>query len=239
MRVGEALFLSRFETTRWSLILAAGGEADESGRSLQTLCCAYRAPVLAYLRHTVNRDEDAEELTQAFFMYFLEQRVHDTADPERGRFRHYLLGAVRHFVSTQRREARALKRGGNSHMLDDSALDQLPSDAPDTDPESEFDRQWALTLIARALTQLEREARAAGKADWFVALRDFIVETPDEADYQRLAEKLGMRRNTLAVAVHRLRQRLSELVDKEMSETVASEHDIALEQETLASALRR
>lgn len=124
-------------------------------------------------------------------------------------------------------------------MLDDSALDQLPSDAPDTDPESEFDRQWALTLIARALTQLEREARAAGKADWFVALRDFIVETPDEADYQRLAEKLGMRRNTLAVAVHRLRQRLSELVDEEMSETVASEHDIALEQEALASALRR
>lgn len=233
------LFLSRFETTRWSLILAAGGDADEGRRSLQALCCAYRTPVLAYLRQMVNRDEDAEELTQAFFTYFLEQRVHDTADPARGRFRHYLRGAVRHFVSTQRRDARALKRGGNSQRLDDSVLDQLPSDAPDSDPESEFDRQWALTLIARALTRLESEADAAGKAEWFVALRDFIVEQPDEADYQRMAEKLGMRRNTLAVAVHRLRQRLSELVDEEMNDTVASEDDIAVEQDTLASALRR
>ena len=231
--------MSRFETTRWSLILAAGAEADEGRRSLQALCCAYRAPVLAYLRQTVNRDEDAEELTQAFFTYFLEQRVHDTADPARGRFRHYLRGAVRNFVSTQRRDARALKRGGNSLMLDDSALDQLPSEAPDSDPEFEFDRQWALTLIARALTRLESEARSAGKGDWFLALRDFIVESPDEADYLRLAERLGMRRNTLAVAVHRLRQRLSELVDEEMSETVASEGDIAIEQETLASALRK
>lgn len=233
------LFLSRFETTRWSLILSAGQEADEGRQSLQSLCCAYRAPVLAYLRQLVNRDEDAEELTQAFFTYFLEQRVHDTADPARGRFRHYLRGAVRHFVSSQRREARTLKRGGNSHKLDDRALDQLVNEAPDSDPEFEFDRQWALTLIARALTRLEEEARAAGKAEWFVALRDFIVEQPDESDYQRMAEKLGMRRNTLAVAVHRLRQRLAELVDEEMSETVASEQDIAMEQEALASALRR
>ena len=219
--------------------MSAGGEADEGRRSLQALCSAYRAPVLAYLRQMVNRDEDAEELTQAFFAYFLEQRFHDGADPERGRFRHYLRGAVRHFVSTQRRDARALKRGGNSHMLDHSVLDELPSDALDSDPELEFDRQWALTLIARALTRLESEARVAGKAEWFVALRDFIVEAPDEADFQHLAEKLQMRRNTVAVAVHRLRQRLSELVDEEMSETVASEDDIAIEQETLASALRR
>ncbi len=231
--------MSRFETTRWSLILAAGGEAGEGRQSLESLCRAYRAPVLSYLRQLVNRDEDAEELTQAFFAYFLEQRVHDTADPQRGRFRNYLRGAVHHFVSAQRRDARALKRGGNQHMLDDSALEHVPSTTPDSDPEAEFDRQWALTLIARALTRLEGEARAAGKGEWFIALRDFIVESPDEADYQRLAEKLGIRRNTLAVAVHRLRQRLSELVDEEMSDTVASEDDIAIEQETLASALRR
>ncbi len=231
--------MSRFETTRWSLILAAGGEAAEGRRSLQALCCAYRAPVLAYLRQLVNRDEDAEELTQAFFAYFLEQRVHDTADPERGRFRHYLRGAVRNFISAQRRDTRALKRGGNSHMLNDSVLEELACEGAGSNPEAEFDRQWALTLIARALTRLESEASAAGKADWFVALRDFIVEPPDEADYQRLAEKLQMRRNTVAVAVHRLRQRLSELVDDEMNDTVASEDDIAIEQETLASALRR
>ena len=231
--------MSRFETTRWSLIISAGGEAGDGRQSLQALCCAYRAPVLAYLRQMVNRDEDAEELTQAFFAYFLEQRVHRTVDPDRGRFRHYLCGAVRHFISAQRRDARALKRGGNSHRLNDSVLDELACEGIDSNPEAEFDRQWALTLIARALIRLESEARVAGKGEWFLALRDFIVEQPDEMDYQRLAEKLQMRRNTVAVAVHRLRQRLSELVDEEMSETVASEDDIAIEQEALRSALRR
>lgn len=231
--------MSRFETTRWSLILAAAGEAKESRQSLQALCCAYRAPVLAYLRQIVDRDEDAEELTQAFFTYFLEQRVQNTADPQRGRFRHYLRGAVRHFVSTRRRSARAQKRGGTSQMLDDSVVEHLASDAPGTDPEIEFDRQWALTLIARALVRLESEAQAAGRKEWFLALRDFIVEPPDNADYLRLAEKLGVRRNTLAVAVHRLRQRLSQLVDEEMTDTVADVGDVADEQEALANALRR
>ncbi len=231
--------MSGFATTRWSLILAADGDQPDSPRSMEVLCLAYRAPVLAYLRHTVDRDEDAEELTQAFFAHFLEQRVHHNADPERGRFRNYLRGAVRHFVSTQRRGARALKRGGSAEMLGESALDMLADGDSQTDPEVEFDRQWALTLITRALSRLEREAQAAGKADWFAALRDFIVESPEESDYLRLATQLGMRRNTLAVAVHRLRQRLSELVDDEMGDTVASEADIAVEQDALSSALRR
>ena len=230
--------MSGFATTRWSLILAADGEQPDTRRSIEALCLAYRAPVLAYLRHTVDRDEDAEELTQAFFAYFLEQRVHHKADPERGRFRNYLRGAVRHFVSTQRRNARVLKRGGHAEMLGQDALDELADGNSQTDPEAEFDRHWALTLITRALARLESEAQAAGKGDWFAALRDFIVESPDESDYLRLAAQLDMRRNTLAVAVHRLRQRLSELVDEEMGETVASEADIAVEQRALASALR-
>lgn len=230
--------MSRFETTSWSLILAAGDDAIVGRRSLEALCRAYRAPVLAYLRQTVDRDEDAEELTQAFFAYFLEQRVHDGADPERGRFRNYLRGAVRHFVSVQRRDARTLKRGGNAHMVDENVLQFIPTDSSRGDPEIEFDRQWALTLLTRALRRLESEAHAAGKADWFATLRDYITDLPDESDYLRLATELGMRRNTVAVAVHRLRQRLSELVDDEMNDTVASEADIAIEQDVIAGALR-
>lgn len=231
--------MSGFATTRWSLILAADGDDFDGGQSMAALCTAYRAPVLAYLRHTVDRDEDAEELTQAFFAYFLEQGVHQNADPERGRFRNYLRGAVRHFVSTQRRNARALKRGGGARIVAESALDNFAEVQSHGDPETEFDRQWALTLITRALSRLESEAQSAGKGDWFAALRDFIVESPEESDYLRLAAQLGMRRNTLAVAVHRLRQRLSELVDDEMGETVASESDIAVEQVALSKALRR
>lgn len=230
--------MSRFATTSWSLILAASGDAAIGRRSLEALCLAYRAPVLAYLRQTVDRDEDAEELTQAFFAYFLEQRVHDGADPERGRFRNYLRGAVRHFVSTHRRDARTLKRGGNTQKVDENVLEFVPSDSSRCDPETEFDRQWALTLLTRALQRLESEAQAAGKANWFAKLRDYITESPDESDYQRLAAELGMRRNTVAVAVHRLRQRLSELVDDEMNDTVASEADIEIEQDVMAGALR-
>ncbi len=228
-----------FATTRWSLILAANADAPDGRRSMEALCLAYRAPVLAYLRHTVDRDEDAEELTQAFFAYFLEQGVHHNADPGRGRFRNYLRGAVRHFVSTQRQGSRALKRGGSVEMLGENALERLVDGDSQADPEAEFDRQWALTLIMRALSRLEREAHAAGKADWFATLRDYIVESPDESDYLRLAAQLDMRRNTIAVAVHRLRQRLSELVDDVMEDTVASEADIAIEQSALSSALCR
>ncbi len=231
--------MSRFATTRWSLIRAAGSDALGGRRSLEELCRAYRAPVLAYLRATVDRDEDAEELTQAFFVYFLEQRVHDAADPGCGRFRNYLLGAVRHFISTQRRNARAIKRGGNVHMIGDAVLDTVPADSPRSDPAAEFDRQWALALVTHALARLQSEARAAGKGEWFDMLRDFISEAPDESDYLQLAEKLGMRRNTVAVAVHRLRQRLSELVNEEMSETVESEADMAVEQDAMSGALRR
>ncbi len=231
--------MSRFTTTRWSLILAAGNNAADQRSSLDALCRAYRAPVLAYLLQTVDRNEDAEELTQAFFAYFLEQRVHASADPARGRFRNYLCGAVRHFVSMQRRNARTLKRGGNMQLLRDDALAAIATSDSHSDPEIEFDRQWALTLITRALARLESEARMAGKEILFAKLRDFITEPPDETDYLRLATELGMRRNTLAVAVHRLRQRLAELVDDEMSETVVSDEDIAAEQNALANALRR
>lgn len=231
--------MSRFATTRWSLIRAAGSDEVGGRRSLEELCRAYRSPVLGYLRATVDRDEDADELTQSFFVYFLEQRVHHAVDPEYGRFRNYLLGAVRHFVSTHRRKARTLKRGGNVQVIGDAILETMPADSLRSDPAAEFDRQWALALVTRALARLQSEARAAGKGEWFEMLRDFISEAPDESDYLQLSEKLGMRRNTVAVAVHRLRQRLSELVNDEMSETVESEADMAVEQDALSGALRR
>lgn len=229
--------MNRFATTRWSLILAAS-DASTAGPSLDALCRAYRAPVLAYLRSAAERGEDAEEQAQAFFTYFLEQRVYGQADPDRGRFRSYLLGAVRNFVSSQRRGARALKRGGGVADLGDEVLDSVTQDHPGDDPEAAFERQWALTLIARALTRLEAEAVAAGKGAWYAQLRDFITEAPDDADYERLAAALDVRRNTLAVAVHRLRQRLGELVQEELADTVASAADVDAEQRMLAAALR-
>lgn len=229
--------MSGFVTTHWSLILHADDEAA-GRRSLEALCTAYRGPVLAYLRHAARAGEDAEDLTQAFFAYFLERRVHASADPSRGRFRSYLLGTIRHFLSTQRRQHAALKRGGDLADAGSDALDALADERAEADPEQVFEREWALTVLTRALDRLQREAALAGKEAWFLQLRECLVSAPGEADYAFLAETLGVRRNTLAVAVHRLRQRLDELVREELADTVAGEADILAEQRDLGAFLR-
>lgn len=230
--------MSGFETTRWSLVLHAGNDDAQGRRSLEALCAAYRAPVHAFVRHTTGSSHDAEDLTQAFFAYFLERRVHASADPERGRFRSYLLGAVRNFLSTQRRQRVALKRGGDLADAGSDALDALTDERAEADPEQVFEREWALTVLTRALDRLQTEARIAGKETWFLQLRESLVSPPGETDYAQLAETLGARRNTLAVAVHRLRQRLDELVREELADTVAGTAEILAEQRDLGAFLR-
>lgn len=212
--------MSRFETTRWSLVLSAGGEAADARQALETLCRTYRAPVLAYIRRHVQRADAAEDLAQAFFLEFLEHAWHTRADPARGRFRAYLLTAVKRFLVDQQVNANRLKRGGGLHFeaLGGVGAEQL---AGGIDPESAFERDWAMATLDAALARLREEAEAAGKLALFDHLREFITERPADADYERAAAALNMRRNTLAVAVHRLRHRLRELVRAEIGETTA------------------
>ena len=216
----------RFHTTSWSLILRAGAGGAGAGAALDALCRTYRPPVLAYARAHVRAQGEAEDLTQAFFAYLLEQRLAARADPERGRFRAFLLTALKHFLAGQYARATAQCRGGGVEVL---TLDEV--EPPDDDgPEQAFEREWAQTVLREALARLHAEAQRADKEALFQRLRPFLLELPGEDEYAAIAAELGLRPNTLAVAVHRLRARLQDLVRAVVADTVSdrSEEDAEL-----------
>jgi RNA polymerase sigma-70 factor (ECF subfamily) len=193
------------------------------------LCRTYRPPVLAYIKHHVGHAETAEDLAQLFFTHFLEHAYHADADPARGRFRALLLTALKRFLIDVRCEAHAVKRGGRVQFrsfeqgsIDGDAFECI---ADADNPERAFERNWAIALIDAAMQRLRQEIIRAGKLELFDRLQEFLVERPDEADYARVAATLNLRRNTLAVTVHRLRRRLDQLIRDELAQTTATELD--------------
>lgn len=206
----------RFHTTRWSVVVNAGGEGANARDALADLCRLYRPPVLAYVRARF-REPDAEDVTQAFFAHILERRLPARADRERGRFRSYLLTSLKHFLAGERERAGALRRGGGLTAVSDSAL-ELVADT-ELGPEQAFEREWARTVLRDAIEQLESETARAGRAELFARLRPFLVDDPDEGDYDEIAQAMSVRRNTVAVAVHRLRARLQEIVREIVADT--------------------
>lgn len=224
---------------QWSVILGARGDSAEARAALDALCRAYRAPVLAFIRHHGYGADLAEDLTQAFFTRFLEHAWHTHADPARGSFRAFLLTAVRRFLINAEEEGHAIKRGGNLQFesIDGSeaALEKIASS--DATPERAFERAWAWAIIELALRRLRDEAAEAGKVELFDRLRDFLIEPPDDADYAQVAATLKQRRNTVAVAVHRLRQRLRELVGEELAAITVDGSDLEDEFRQLRTAL--
>jgi RNA polymerase sigma factor (sigma-70 family) len=219
--------LSHFDTTHWSVILEGRRGPDQARAALAEICSAYRRPVFAYLRGRGYAPTDADDLTQEFFARFVEHRWDQKADPQRGRFRSYLLSALHHFLSNQLASQRAYKRGGDLQRV---ALDDVaPAVADGESPEQAFNRNWMLTVLDHAMRRLEHEASALGKDAVFRRLADYLVEAPDAADYRQVAVELGMRANTVAVYVHRLRQRLRQLVREELARTVGDPADVEVE----------
>lgn len=216
--------MSGFQDTRWSLIAAARGHPQHARQALEQLCRAYRPPVLAYLRRSGLNVEAAEDLTQAFFVHFLERGWYADADPQRGRFRSLLLTALRRFVIDQRLHESARKR--SAPQVGDDALDRIADE--DETPDAAFTRAWLGTVIGHAMNRLQDEWTSAGKREQFEQLAP-LLEHADPRELQALAASTGTRSNTLAVQVHRMRQRLRELVRQEMLQTVGSRE--ALEQE--------
>jgi RNA polymerase sigma-70 factor (ECF subfamily) len=225
--------MSGFDTTRWSLVVRARGEGEEARSALEALCRAYRPPVLAYIRRHGYAGDAAEDLTQAFFARFLERASYGSAEPERGRFRTFLLTAVQRFLINEADAVRTEKRGGRIHLqpLDDAGVPD------DETPERAFERTWAFVVLENALRRLRAEADEAGKRDQFDRLRGFLVEPPDKTEYGQIAAELGMRGNTLAVIVHRLRRRLQTLVRETLAETTADGNAFDTELRELRVAL--
>ncbi|HEY2394970.1 MAG TPA: hypothetical protein VGH81_03175 [Rudaea sp.] len=233
--------MSRFDTTHWSIVARARGDSRDARAALESLCRAYRPPVLAYIRGRGYAPDVAEDLAQTFFERFVEDAYQTVADPERGRFRAFLLTALKRFLINADAEAHAIKRGGAVRMAvltDDqpSVTDWMVDSAS---PERAFERDWALAVLDTAMRRLRGEAEEAGKTQMFDFLHEFLTERPDEKDYARAAEALNLRRNTLAVAVHRLRHRLRELVREEIAQTTVGRAELEAELRELRATLAK
>ena len=235
---------SPFAPTRWTLILRARGETPDARAALGELCEAYYQPVLRFLRRE-GRDEDAaREFTQEFFARVLARGGFDEADPERGRFRSYLLGALKHFLADQRKHEQRLKRGGGiaAESLDASGLDDEPgswqiADPSSPAPEALFDHEWALALIARALAVIEKEFAAAGKPDQFDTLKPWLMGEAPSMSQADAARRLRLSEGALKVGIHRLRKRFRDAVRAEISQTLRDPSLVDEELRHLISAL--
>jgi RNA polymerase sigma-70 factor (ECF subfamily) len=220
-----------FDTTEWSLVLAAGarGTAD-SERALARLCQAYWPALYAYARRRVRQIAEAQDLTQAFFERLLAKNFLAQATPERGRFRAFLITAFKHFLANEWAKAKALKRGGaHEHLsLDFAAQDVTWSEpADEVTPERLYERKWAMTVLSQVMSRLAREMERAGKGRQFEALKEFIGGT--NVPYAAAAAQLGMSEPAARMAASRLRNRYGELLREEIAQTVAAPEDIGAE----------
>jgi len=225
--------MSMFRTTRWSLIAAARDTPSRARDALEQLCQTYRPPVLAYIRHS-GYGHDAEDLTQTFFLRFIERGWYAEADPRRGSFRALMLTALRHFLSDQYERAGALKRGGRA-VESESPLGLIADDGES--PEDAFMKAWLGTVLAHAMQRLEEEWTDAGKLDQFKQLAPLLLERAEGDELRAIASANGLRTNTLAVQVHRMRQRLRQLVRLELLQTVGSPEALERELAELRGAL--
>jgi len=233
----------QFHTTHWSLVVAAAGsEGEATQAALGDLCQAYWYPVYAFIRRRGHSAEDAHDLAQEFFATLLEKGYLADADPERGRFRAFLLTAVARFVSKARDRAAAQKRGGGrqtfSLNFDDGESRYQREPSHDWTPERIFQRRWALTLLDRTLAELRQEHEQAGKLPLFEALKIFLTGEAGALPLRQVAEKLNMTEGAVKVAVHRLRQKYREALRAQIAQTVAAQADVDDELAVLLAALR-
>ena len=221
----------QFATTHWSLVVAAGDSRNPECRAaLETLCQAYWPPVYAYARRRGYDASEAQDLTQGFFAHLLEGRRLKQADRERGRFRSFLLAAVKNYLSNEWDRATAAKRGGGEPTLSldfDSAEGQyqLEPSAEET-PEKIFERRWALTLLERVLDKLREELDRPGSRERAERLFPFLTDDRSNIPYKQVAEDLGMSESAVKVAIHRMRKRYGVLLRAEVKEIVDSPDDV-------------
>jgi len=231
---------SRFPTTRWTLVLAAGDPHRKEARSaLVDLCEKYWYPLYAYLRRRGYAADEAQDLTQEFFVRVLEGRYLDHADPEKGRFRSFILTSLKFFVADEEDRQRAQKRGGGVIVpLEFSSGEDRYQREPghDETPERIFERRWALSLLDRVVERLRNEFVDHGRPEHFERLKVFLLGQSD-APYAALAREMNTSEGALKVAIHRLRKRYRELFRQEIADTVADPADVESELRFLAGVL--
>ena len=231
-----------FLTTRWSVVLAAQRETSaDAAAALETLCRTYWYPLYAYVRRSGHEPHDAQDLTQEFFARLLAKDWLDAADRERGRFRSFLLVAMKRFLAKEWHRERALKRGGGVALvpLDTAEAEHRYAGEPALAPDDIFERRWAMTLLEQGLERLGGEFAALGKARDFAVLKDCLTCARGDIGYDEVGAQLGMSPGAARVAVHRLRKRFREVFREIVLATVAGPEGVDEEMRHIAAVLGR
>jgi RNA polymerase sigma-70 factor (ECF subfamily) len=229
----------QFPTTRWSVVLGAAHGSEAPRRALHELCAAYWRPLYAFLRRDGMPPEDAEDIVQGFLTSLLSSTAMAGVERERGRFRSYLLGALRHFLANERARASARKRGGGQELLPlaidhDEAMPAIPDDRT---PEGAYAYAWAMEILQRTRKRLGERYAEEGRSALFEALAPFLLDA-DTPRYREVAERLSMTEAHARVAVHRLRTAFGAALRAEVADTVASDADIDDELRAVIDAIR-
>jgi RNA polymerase sigma-70 factor (ECF subfamily) len=232
-----------FHSTRWTLVLRSRGDAPESRTALGELCEMYWAPVFRFLRSEGRTEDDSRELAQEFFARLLTRGGFVGADPAKGRFRSYLLGALKHFLAERRRNEAREKRGGGAvaEPLDatgsDTAAGLQIADASAALNDKHFDREWAFAVMDRSLKAVQADFEQGGKAAQFEALKPWLVGDTDQLSQADAASRLGTSTGAVKVMIHRLRKAFRAAVEAEIAQTVPASWDIEEELRYLIEVL--
>ena len=229
-----------FRQTHWSLVRrAAGFDSPESREALENLCHGYWFPIYAFIRRQGHSPHDAQDLTQEFFARVLAGNSITRADPQLGRFRTFLLGALKHFLADAKRKTEAWKRGGGVEII---SFEQAQAEeryqlepVDDRTPDKIFEQRWTVVLLEAAVARLREEFRVAGKERPFEVLKPFLSSEGDEAGYAQAGLELNRSPKTVAVAVHRIRLRFRYLVRSAIADTVSTLDEVEEEYRSLFS----
>jgi RNA polymerase sigma-70 factor (ECF subfamily) len=233
-----------FAATRWSVVLAAGdsGLGSRRHQALAELCQAYWFPVYAYLRRKGYKKAEAEDLAQGFFAHLLEKKGYAAADPQRGRFRAFLITALQNFLHNAWDKEQAARRGGGLKPIE---LDTVAGEerfglaAPDLPPEIAFDREWAQAVVRSALARLRQEYAAEGRELLFEQLQNGIINPGRQLSQSDLAERLGIAETAVKTALHRLRKHYRRCLREEIAQTTATPDEVDAEIRYLLDCLKR
>jgi RNA polymerase sigma factor (sigma-70 family) len=234
--------MAEFPTTQWSLVLAIkGADALRCSEALGALCEAYWYPLYAFARRRGHPHDEASDLTQAFFLQLIEKNILQHADAALGRLRSFLLTSFKNFLANVHDHGRALKRGGRWRQVEfDPAVlaDRYDRARPDAgDPERMYQRQWALTVLARAMDALKVQEAARGRRREFEQLSALLIGEAPQYGYRHAAAALGKSEGAVRVELHRLRKRFSTRLRQEVAATVASTGDVDEELRVLLEVL--
>jgi len=216
-----------FVTTRWSVVLAAQDKSSpDAAAALETLCRAYWYPLYAFVRRSGHLPEDAQDLTQEFFARLLQKHWLDAAEPERGRFRTFLIMALKRLLANEWDRTQAAKRGGGQRSvpLDTKFAETRYAQEPAATMPADFlyERRWALTLLDQAMASLRAEYERDGRGNDFEQLKEYLVAERGSIPYAKIAGELKVAEGAARVAVHRLRKRFRETFRETIAQTVTN-----------------